>query len=842
MLNDVSRGGAVCTRAPEKSGWLQTLLRWASDTSGVVALVVVFCMPAFFAAAGVAVDLAQGYNLKTRLSGALDKAALAGGNTDGTPAEVEARIRAYFEANYPEGALGDAYDITVLTPPGMVDVHARSKIRTVFMNIFGQEYIDVFAETIVRREITGLELVMVMDNTGSMAEDAGGGVNKLTASKTAANKLLDILYGPTSNVETLFVGVVPFSQDVNIGPERSNWVTSDSYNWGPTAWDGCVEARETSNRDVTDDPPYALDVTETTTAKFPRFYSACNTSTGNIWYQTKGTDLATNGNFAASTGWTLGNDWSVGGGILSKGAIGNIATNGDFGASTGWTMLGGYAIGSGTLTRTPPDIAVNGTFASTATWSLGSGWSITSGTLTKSSTANSSVTETPSTALVQSAQYVATYTITARTAGSLRVTVGGTNGTARSATGTYTETITAGTGTTVGVVTADGFRGTVDNVIIRPLAGSTLRTPSTTLVSGDQYEVTFTVNSRNAGSIRANIGGTTGTARSSTGTFTETITAGSSGTLGFSTTDGFDGTVDNLSVKHITLSSAVTRTPSTALVNGEDYEITFTILSRTAGSVLGTVGNRSTTAYSSPGTYSQILTPSSGTTIGVSTTNGFEGTIDNIIVKRLTDCGSGPEYAYKSPLNNTGFGPNKYCVEPMLGMTNVKSDITSKINAMQANGATMINLGLAWGWRMLSPRWTGMWGGVMDSTEPKLPLPYDHPGMNKVIILMTDGDNTFGANNYTAYGKLSDGRISTSQSTAESRLDTRTANLCTTIKNQDILIYTIALGTGVSTASKTMLKNCATSPAYAFVSPTGSELQNVFTTIANQLNSLHIVY
>ena len=161
---------------------------------------------------------------------------------------------------------------------------------------------------------------------------------------------------------------------------------------------------------------------------------------------------------------------------------------------------------------------------------------------------------------------------------------------------------------------------------------------------------------------------------------------------------------------------------------------------------------------------------------------------------------------------------------------------------MEARGATMINLGLAWGWRMLSPRWTGMWGGVMDSTEPQLPLAYDHPGMNKVIILMTDGDNTFGSNNYTAYGRLSDGRISTNQTTAENTLDTRTANLCTTIKNKNILLYTIALGTGISTASKTMLKNCATSPAYAFVSPSGSELQTVFTTIANQLNSLHIVY
>ncbi|MCC7037305.1 MAG: hypothetical protein IT560_08335 [Alphaproteobacteria bacterium] len=849
MLKKNLRGGGQ-SRAPEKRGLTASIRRWIADTSGVVALVVVFCMPAFFAAAGVAVDLAQAYNLKTRLSGALDKAALAGGNTDGTAAEVEERIRAYFDANYPEGALGEAYDITVQTPPGMVDVHAKSKTRTVFMNIFGQEYIDVFAETIVRREITGLELVMVMDNTGSMNEDAGGGATKIQASKTAATKLLDILYGPTSKVETLFVGVVPFSQDVNVGPERSDWVTADSYDYGPEGWAGCVEAREASNRDVTDDPPYALDVSETTTAKFKRYYSACSSTTSNVWYRSVGSEIVSNGSFASGTGWTLGNDWSIGSGVLTKATPTNIVTNGDFASSTGWTTGPGWSIAGGTLSHAMTDSAINGSFSSTANWSLGSGWSIASGVVTKSTTANSSVTETPSPAVISGAPYQVTYTITARTTGSIKSQIGGTSAaTARSATGTYTDTITAGAGTTAGFATTDGFKGSIDNISFTPaLATTATRSPTTALVSGDKYEVTFTVNSVSAGSVSANIGGAYGTARTSPGTYTETITASNSGLVGFYTANGFVGTVDNLSVKHITLSSKVTASLSTAISSNQNYYVTYTIVNSTTGSVKVTVGNRSTTTESEPGTYTETLKPSSGSTVTITTSDGFEGVIDNLSVKVLSDCGNGPTYVYDPAIGvfNTStlraIGPNMYCTAPSLSMTNVRSDIDAKIAAMRPSGATMINLGLAWGWRMLSPRWAGMWGGVMDSTEPKLPLPYDHPGMNKVIILMTDGDNTFGANNYTAYGKLSDGRISTSQTTAENTLDTRTLNLCTTIKNRDILIYTIALGTGVSSASKTMLKNCATSPAYAFVSPSGAELQNVFTTIANQLNSLHVVY
>ena len=35
-------------------------------------------------------------------------------------------------------------------------------------------------------------------------------------------------------------------------------------------------------------------------------------------------------------------------------------------------------------------------------------------------------------------------------------------------------------------------------------------------------------------------------------------------------------------------------------------------------------------------------------------------------------------------------------------------------------GGTTGNLGLAWGWRMVSPNWRGLWGDTAD-----LPLDYD---------------------------------------------------------------------------------------------------------------------
>lgn len=101
-----------------------------------------------------------------------------------------------------------------------------------------------------------------------------------------------------------------------------------------------------------------------------------------------------------------------------------------------------------------------------------------------------------------------------------------------------TDTIwTKGTGWTIGagVATASGAISTALS-----------QTPSPAIIEGVSYVVTYTI-TRSAGSITPNLGGTAGTTRSASGTYTETITAGSTSLFEF-TTSGFTGTVDNVSV------------------------------------------------------------------------------------------------------------------------------------------------------------------------------------------------------------------------------------------------------------------------------------------------------
>lgn len=199
----------------------------------------------------------------------------------------------------------------------------------------------------------------------------------------------------------------------------------------------------------------------------------------------------------------------------------------------------------------------------------------------------------------------------------------------------------------------------------------------------------------------------------------------------------------------------------------------------------------------------------------------------------------GTTCSYSSPLNNLTAGPNYLCPQQVTPMTNNQTTLLNAINAMTAQGDTLINQGLEWGWNMLSPRWQGQWGGTMNSNG--LPLAYNTPGMSKVIVLLTDGTNTVDNTAHGAYWFLGDNRLgTTNSSTAVTTLNNKALQLCTAMKNQGIYIYTIALGTDPTAAGLTMLQNCATAANYYFDSPSTSQLQSIFSAIGDSLSNLRV--
>ena len=180
--------------------------------------------------AGMAVDYANAYLVKQRLMQAIDAAALAGAASSTDPTVIKQRVKDFFEINYPADKLGVRFDPVVNVNGSFVEVSGHADYQTFFLNIIGIEDISVNANTVVQREVKGLEVVLVLDNTGSMGTN-----NNIGKLRTASCEFVEILFGTydpdesedcldrygdfvTANNEYVKVGLVPYATSVNVGP------------------------------------------------------------------------------------------------------------------------------------------------------------------------------------------------------------------------------------------------------------------------------------------------------------------------------------------------------------------------------------------------------------------------------------------------------------------------------------------------------------------------------------------------------------------------------------------------------------------------------------------------
>lgn len=182
--------------------------------SGVVAVAFGLMIPVVVGAVGMSVDMAQSYLVKARLSSALDAAALAAAASGSDDIGVlQDKVDAFIEANYPPGRIGSTINVDVELNGDELTVTATARLDTSFMTVFGYDEVDVEAETTVQREVRGLEVVMVLDNTGSMSTD-----NNIETLRTATENFIEILFESVSDPDLVKVGLVPYASSVNVGP------------------------------------------------------------------------------------------------------------------------------------------------------------------------------------------------------------------------------------------------------------------------------------------------------------------------------------------------------------------------------------------------------------------------------------------------------------------------------------------------------------------------------------------------------------------------------------------------------------------------------------------------
>ena len=252
---------------------LSTLRNFAQAREGAVAFLFGILIIPMLVGSGLAIDFSRGIKARQHLSQALDAAALAVGSwTDLTNEQITEKAQAYFDANFAGQELGTPTALDVQINGEKITISASSTIETTLMRLAGFNDLTVDASTEVTLNEKKIELVMVLDNTGSM-----GWNGKLGALKSAADTLLEVLIpeeGP-ANSEDVKIGLVPFAAAVNIGSDKLGlgWIdetaqssiATEDFQAGVNvldlygqiqnySWNGCVRARAAPN-DTLDTPP-----------------------------------------------------------------------------------------------------------------------------------------------------------------------------------------------------------------------------------------------------------------------------------------------------------------------------------------------------------------------------------------------------------------------------------------------------------------------------------------------------------------------------------------------------------------------------------------------------------
>jgi Flp pilus assembly protein TadG len=271
--------------------------RFLRESRGNVAMMFALTSVPLFVAGGGVVDYARVTYAHTQMQDALDATSLAlAREADvGTmsPDKMRQFAKGYFLANFSDTDTRNLVVTPVYSPQGpSVTISASLVVPTSFLTLIGLNTIPVAASSTSIWGRERLRVALVLDNTLSMADDG-----KMDALKTATHNLLKQLKDAANQEGDVYVSLVPFSKDVNVGAAAYDepWVRWDLWEedngscsksryknksdcerarrkWKAdrhTKWNGCVTDRD-QDFDTTNDAP------DSNSTRFPaEQYGSC---------------------------------------------------------------------------------------------------------------------------------------------------------------------------------------------------------------------------------------------------------------------------------------------------------------------------------------------------------------------------------------------------------------------------------------------------------------------------------------------------------------------------------------------------------------------------------------
>ncbi len=210
-------------------------------TANTLAIAAASLMP-LLAMVGGGVDASRYYMAAARMQAACDAGALAARQAMGTTAFSSAHQQIglnFFDQNFHDGIFGTTNRTRnyVASSSSVVTGTASATIPTTIMGAFGYTSFALSATCTAEVNISNSDIMFVLDVTGSMADCpdgsscSSGAGSKIVGLRSAVMSFYDTVQASVSPAAQLRYGVVPYSQQVNVGFSlpRAHMANNNTY-------------------------------------------------------------------------------------------------------------------------------------------------------------------------------------------------------------------------------------------------------------------------------------------------------------------------------------------------------------------------------------------------------------------------------------------------------------------------------------------------------------------------------------------------------------------------------------------------------------------------------------
>lgn len=208
--------------------------RFAAAEDGNIAVIFAIALVPLLTFVGAAIDYTRVNAARSSMQAALDSTALMVSKdlSQGiiTTSDIATKAQSYFTALYTNpDAKSVSVSATYTASSSMgsnIQVNGSGAVTTDFLKVAGFPTLNFSTSSTAAWGSVRMRVAMALDNTGSMASDG-----KMPAMQTAAKNLVDQLSGLAKTAGDIYISIIPFAKDVNVGASNYNQSWIDFTDW-----------------------------------------------------------------------------------------------------------------------------------------------------------------------------------------------------------------------------------------------------------------------------------------------------------------------------------------------------------------------------------------------------------------------------------------------------------------------------------------------------------------------------------------------------------------------------------------------------------------------------------